>query len=142
MINKKFDRIELSDIQLHYETLIREIKTTEFKRELKFDDKSQVKEFLYDISSFANSSGGDIFYGIDEKEGLRGIPIDSLDQFVLKIEQLIRSGINPRITYRIKEYQLSNDQYVLFIRITKSSFMNKDFHILWPFTHNHKILRL
>ena len=101
MINKKFDRIELSDIQLHYETLIREIKTTEFKRELKFDDKSQVKEFLYDISSFANSSGGDIFYGIDEKEGLRGFPIDSLDQFVLKIEQLINLSGQYKIQYDI-----------------------------------------
>ena len=78
----------------------------DFKEELpgpKDDDK---REFLADVSSFANSYGGDIVFGVKEErdsEGKRtGYPeaILGLDGNVedakLRLESLVRDGLDPR----------------------------------------------
>lgn len=58
MFTKNFNSIDLNrvKIQIEFETL--ESKTLEFKEQSLVDSNGQKKEFLYDISVFANTIGG------------------------------------------------------------------------------------
>ena len=67
---------------------VSEDKHLEYKLTLpseKYDDK---KEFLADVSSFANADGGVIFYGIRAKDGIPedipGLEIDNTDKEILR----------------------------------------------------------
>src|SRR5690348_2352099 len=62
------------------------------------DDK---KELLKDVSAFANANGGHIVIGMDEAEGvafnLCGVKPPDIDAEIRRIEDIIRTGIEPRI---------------------------------------------
>lgn len=64
-----------------------------------YEDK---KEFLADVSSFANASGGHIVFGMKEQEGvaveLCGLGTINADAGILRLENLMRDGIEPRIS--------------------------------------------
>jgi predicted HTH transcriptional regulator len=47
-----------------------ENKTLDYKRDLPGQSEGEKKEFLYDASSFANTLGGDIVFGVEEQNGL------------------------------------------------------------------------
>ena len=74
--------------------------THEFKRDLPGNSEGEKLEFLYDVSSFANSSGGYVIYGLEELNGeaheLIGVA-GVADANILRLEQLANSGIEPRI---------------------------------------------
>lgn len=108
MIPKRIDQITSDDIQSLIDNGVRESKTIEYKQELPGNTEKDKKEFLADISSFANASGGTVIYGIIEArdsnnkptgtpqqaEGLGGINADSE---VRRLEQILLSGLEPRI---------------------------------------------
>ena len=88
---------------------------------------SEKKEFLADISSFANASGGDLIIGISEINdsskpyNLSGFEIDDIDKYLSIIENSIRDGIRPRIFgLTIQPILLQNKNYALIIRIPNS----------------------
>jgi hypothetical protein len=60
------------------------------------------REFLADVSSFANTAGGHLVYGISEAAGiptgLPGVVISDFDAEKLRLENLLRDGILPRIS--------------------------------------------
>ncbi len=60
MIPRSFDDIDISDIQRLIDNQVAERRTLEFKRDLPGDTKDERKEFLADVTSFANAQGGDI----------------------------------------------------------------------------------
>ena len=62
MIQKNFDDITKTDIDFLVANKIGEIKTLEYKGKLPSSQDSDKKEFLADVTSFANASGGDIVY--------------------------------------------------------------------------------
>lgn len=73
----------------------------EYKRETYGGADDQRREFLADISSFANSSGGDLIIGM---VATNGVPTE-LHPFVgdsdaekLRLEQMARDGLQPRIS--------------------------------------------
>ncbi len=87
---------------------IPENKNLEYKRDLDIKGDGETKEFLADISSFANSDGGLIICGVSEEKNENsqntGIPDeiigfsgDTIDFEILRIEGLISSCIQPRI---------------------------------------------
>lgn len=134
MIQKIFEDIRKSDIDFLIDNKIGEIKTLEYKEKLPGSQDSDKKEFLADISSFANSSGGDVIYGIKaavnengKKTGepeavipLRGI---TADEAKLQIENLIRTGIEPRIPVQVKTidgYGADEKDFVILVRIPQS----------------------
>lgn len=81
---------------------LRESKTLDFKRDLagpKDDDK---RELLADVSAFANTAGGDLVFGVDEEGGeataVPGVAPPDADAEVRRIEAVLRSGLEPRLT--------------------------------------------
>lgn len=103
-----------------------EKKDLEYKLTLpNFDNDTEKVEILADISSFANTNGGVLIYGIREEAGepkeIVGMEIEDIDKTVSRIENILRDGIKPRIpgieTHPIK---LSTGKIVLIISIPKS----------------------
>ena len=136
MINKSFPEIDLADILQLIENGIAESKTIEYKRELPNTCNEAKKEFLADVSSFANSEGGDILFGIEAESGipikLSNLDIADNDKALLQYESIIRDGIAPRIKCEIKIID-TNDLKVLLIRIYKS--WNKPHRVEYKNTH-------
>ena len=131
MIEKPIDELCFSDLGRLIENRVRECKTVEYKRELPGMKDSDKKEFLGDIASFANASGGYIFFGIDEERDDKGKPTGlpkdavgvgktNLDGEMRRLENLIRDGIAPRIWgVRLRAVE-SEDRAVLAAWIPQS----------------------
>ena len=80
---------------------------------------------MADFSSFANASGGHIIYGMEEEKGIAksicGFEIENVDAFILKIENLIKDSLRPRVNNKgIKPIELENGKHTLIVRIPKS----------------------
>lgn len=99
---------------------------------IQFDYKSQLygtsdlekREFLKDVSSFANTSGGHIIIGMTENAGVPtsviGVQGD-LDLEKQRLESLLRDRMEPRISgIRMQAVALGNGRYALVIRVPKS----------------------
>lgn len=125
MINKNIEEITEKDLLELIDRQEVEGKTIEYKQSLPGNSEKIIKELLADISSFANSSGGDIVYGMAEDKGipktLIGLDIDNFDEEKLRLENLVRGGIEPRIpSLVIHQVPLSNSKLAIVIRISKS----------------------
>jgi hypothetical protein len=126
MIEKEIDKIKEENLQVLIDNSVFEAKTIEYKRELppKLDKEKKI-EFLADVSSFANAGGGDLIYGITAENGipksLDGLIIDDIDGEILRLENMIRTGIEPRIpAVRTQPVPLKNSNVAVVIRIPKS----------------------
>jgi hypothetical protein len=125
MIKKSFDKITKEDVEFLLSNETPESKTMEYKLILPKNSDVAKKEFLADISSFANASGGDILYGVSEKEGipieLPGLEKINLDQEQLRIENMIRDNVEPRIPgVRVRGIDGFAKGPVLHIRVPNS----------------------
>ena len=127
MIPIDLDQIREENLQALIDNKVVERKTIEYKQALPSNSDKDKKEFLADVSSFANASGGDLVYGIteDKKTGtpksLEGLTVENVDQEILKLESMIRDGIKPRIpSVSIRSIPLKNAKTALLIRIPKS----------------------
>src|SRR2546423_9625998 len=92
--------ISEGDLRALIEGVAAESLTIEYKRDsYGTDDRSKV-EFLADVSSLANTRGGDLIIGIDATAGvpteLSPLTADA-DAERLRFEQMARSGLEPRI---------------------------------------------
>jgi len=125
MIAKSVDQITEEYLQALKDNSVSEGKTIEYKQSLPSKSDSGKKEFLADVSSFANASGGDLIYGVSESKGIitviDGLEVDDIDQEISRLENIIRTGIEPRTpSYRIQPVELKNSKYVLIIRVRQS----------------------
>ena len=84
MINKHLDKIDISDLKQLQSNAVSEGKTIEYKKLLPTNSYADRKEFLADISSFSNASGGDLIFGILEENGspksIDGLEIENVDE--------------------------------------------------------------
>ena len=124
MINKRLQQINKEDLERLIQNSIVEGKTIDYKIILSLSTDKEKGEFLADVSSFANTSGGDLIFGIKEENGapksIDGIFLENIDSEKLKIESIIRDGIEPRIQTDIHIVDVDNQKIVLIIRIHKS----------------------
>ncbi len=127
MIAKEIDQIKEEDLQTLIDNSVSERKTIEYKQALPGNPDSEKIKFLASVSSFANASGGDLIFGITEDrrtgtpKSLEGLSIDNIDQEILRLENMIRDGIQPRtLSVIIQPIPLKNSRIALIIRVPKS----------------------
>jgi hypothetical protein len=122
--NLAFESISENDLREQISSGVPEGILVDYKRDMYGRSDADAKEFLKDVSSFANSAGGHLIIGLDEAAGIpTGIaPLSGdADQDLQRLENLARDGIEPRISgLRIKTVSVSSGGYVLVLRIPKS----------------------
>lgn len=101
LIEKPFDKLSFADVEALVAAARPEDRRIEFKRDLPAGSDAGKKEFLADISSLANTLGGDLIFGIVETAGVAsavlGVSPADADAEILRLENLVRDGIQPRI---------------------------------------------
>ncbi len=124
MIGKKLSEVGISDILALITNSVSEGKTIDFKGMYCLDSPRQKWEFLADISSFANTSGWNLIFGIKEDEGIAKeitpFEIDDIDAEKQKIESIVRDGISPRINIDPQFIEVESNKFILVIWISKS----------------------
>jgi hypothetical protein len=132
MLPIRFEDISSADILRLIQDKVSEHKTLEYKQRLSTGTGDEKAEFLADISSFANASGGDIIFGIsddrDENGMATGIPADIVPLVIgnpasecARIEQLIETGIQPKIpVVHVKAVAIPEHGLVIVVRVGKS----------------------
>jgi predicted HTH transcriptional regulator len=66
MIAPTLNQIDESAIEALKTNAVSERKTLEYKSQLPGGTDAEKKEFLADISTFANTRGGDVVFGVEE----------------------------------------------------------------------------
>src|SRR6267154_4318559 len=100
-------------------------KAIDYKRDRVSKTDTDKQEFLYDISSFANTPGGHLIFGMDEEGGaptkLVGISDINPDEEILRLEGMARDGIRPPIVgLQTAAVTLANSNTAIVMRIHKS----------------------
>ena len=132
MINKRFEAINKTDIEALILNEVAESRTLEYKEKLPGNSDDEKKEFLKDVSAFANTSGGDILYGISEQRdsngkttGLpdqtKGLSSINSDTEIRRLDSILQDGIEPRIPgAQIKAVDGFADGAAIVVRVPKS----------------------
>lgn len=107
MFTKPIGDLTANDIQQLVRDGIRENRSLDYKRDLPGNAPKDKKEFLYDATSFANAAGGFLVFGIGDEKGpdgkstglpsIEGLKNFNEDQEVLRLEQLLRAGVQERV---------------------------------------------
>jgi hypothetical protein len=131
MIERALEAIGPEDLRQPQANRVPESQTLEYKQLLPRGTDGDRKEFLGDVSSFANAIGGDLVYGVTEvrEDGkATGIPetVDGLadvnpDAEGLRLESMLRDGIAPRLSnVRLRWVPGFSEGPVLIIRVARS----------------------
>ena len=126
MIPKPIKEIKKEDIEMLIENRIPEGKTIDYKQKLSIESNEDKKEFYKDVSSFANAEGGDIIYGLTEEnrfpKEIIGIEIENLDKTLLKLLNMIKSGIEPTLIPQpeFNALEIEANKFILVLRVYKS----------------------
>lgn len=101
MLNQPIETIDEAALAELVINQVAERRDLEFKRDLPGRNDEQVKEFLADVTSIANAQGGDLIFGIADEEGvavgLPGVAVENVDQEMLRLENIIRTSVDPRL---------------------------------------------
>lgn len=121
--------VRLADItREHLKSLVdnevREARRIDYKLAVGSNDEAR-REFLADVSSFANASGGDLLIGVAAKDGvateLAGVSGEDVDGEVLRLENIVRDGLDPRVPgIQTQAVPLGNAKSVLVLRVPRS----------------------
>lgn len=122
---KNISEINEKDLLGLIESSKREGKDIDYKLKLISNSDGDKKEFLYDVSSFANASGGHLVVGMAERDGipveLLGLKLEDIDAEILRLDNIIRDGIEPRISgLQIHPVNLMSGSVAIVIRIPRS----------------------
>ena len=126
MIAREFDAIGISDLEALVTNQVAERRTLEFKRDLPTGAERSRKEFLADVTSFANAQGGDLLFGVDAPRGIAtgitGLVVENSDQELLRWEDILLAGVEPRLPgVRLRWIDCSGGRGVMLIRIPPST---------------------
>lgn len=120
-----FDNLDEADLQELVTNQVPEGLRIEYKRDPYGNADADRREALKDVSALANAHGGHLIIGIEAQNGipvaLPGVQGLNPDDEILRMEQLIRSGIEPRIlNIRSKAVRLANGNAALALRVPRS----------------------
>ena len=101
-----------------------ESRSIDYKRTIYGNANADYSEFLADVSSFANTGGGDVVLGMDASNGIPTAitPLTvPMDAEVLRLEQAARGGLQPRIAdFSLHVVPIQGGGNVLILRIPRS----------------------
>ncbi|WP_050184067.1 AlbA family DNA-binding domain-containing protein [Domibacillus robiginosus] len=124
MIHKPFAEVTIDDIFSLKEDGIEEGKSIDFKKELNIQQAGARKEFASDVSSFANTVGGDLIIGVSEEQGvitsIEGIDVPDKDQMRQQLESSLRDLVAPQIMGVDIDFYPVGEKFILHIRIPQS----------------------
>jgi len=122
--------VTLRDIESLLDDAIPEGKEIDYKRDMyRFNDlepnrSKQTEEFLKDVSSFANTIGGDLIIGVDEAGGVPtaicGFEEADPDDMKNRLSQLLQTWLEPRIAFSMHSIPHSAGRIILIIRVLQS----------------------
>lgn len=123
MLNKPLS--ELSPIDFEALVGLSESRYLDFKSAPVGNSYEERREFLADVSVFANASGGDIVFGVIEQDGAAsaatGITVTDADKEKLRLGELIRSALEPRLTdFDIEWVPINGNFGYLVVRVPLS----------------------
>ena len=99
---KPANQISEADLLALIEAKTSEGKEIDYKKELPGPSDRDRREYLYDVSSFANTLGGYLIFGMDEAAGVAteipGLAGINPDNEIRRLEEMARDGIRPPIT--------------------------------------------
>lgn len=126
MLLSKLDDIDRTILQRVCDENWEESSKLDFKRELPNKSESGKKEFAKDVCAMANADGGDLIYGIEEKEGvaknlkLISFEEESPDAAKQRLIQTLNSRLEPTLTgIQFKTVDLEKG-YILLVRVPQS----------------------
>ena len=132
-----------ADLQSLVDDAVTEGREIGSKAQLPGNSDSDKGGFLFDVSSFANRISGDLVFGVTECNGVAkhvfGVDLLNLDATKLRLENLVRDGIHPRIipNITIHTVSLANSKNVLIVRVPRKfgvasrSYCRRRFSILF-----------
>lgn len=125
LLAKQIEQITEADLQSLVTSRVPESQLIDYKQTTVGNSDKDRYEFLADVSSFANSSGGEIIFGIVETNGLPsqicGLNVASGDQEILRLEQMARTGIRPPIHgIATRAIPVGVGSFAILMRIPKS----------------------
>jgi len=102
MLPRKLEDLTHADLEALVSGSVSEGKRLDFKSELPARKPEDAREFAADVASFANAEGGDIVFGVVEKASVAvsvpGISSSDLDADIRRLEQIVQSSIEPRVS--------------------------------------------
>lgn len=120
-----FAQASEADILRMVENSVRETARLDYKLGLPGNADKDKREFLRDVSAFANAEGGDLLFGIREVDGVAtevvGLDPGGIDDAIQKFTSRARDSINPRVLrLRMRGVELTSGRWVLHIRVNRS----------------------
>lgn len=125
MIERTLDDIDAADLTRLVEVGRPEGRRLDYKLTLPGRGDTDTKEFLADITALANTDGGDLIYGVRDVDGVAtevvGLSSEGLDGEILRLENLVRDGVDPRVPrVRFHVTPLAEDRVALIARVGAS----------------------
>jgi hypothetical protein len=124
LTNKALESVTADDLQELIDNAVAEGKAIDYKETLPGNTDDNKKEFLADVTSFANTAGGHLIFGMREKASVptEFTPIAGMDidREPLRLLNLIRDGMQPRMPApAIQLVPLPGGGHALVIRIPR-----------------------
>lgn len=127
LFGRPLESITEQDLQVLIDDEVPEGKSIDYKLEVNLKKDDDKKEFLADVTSFANTAGGHLLIGVrpdgDRAKELVGIGMapEEQDRMKQQIENLLRDSIDPRLPLVQQRFvPLASGKHVLVLRIEQS----------------------
>jgi hypothetical protein len=122
---KQIEEISIEDINTLINDQVRESTHIEYKSILPDQSQQSKHKYLAQVTSFANSGGGFLLFGIEEDAGLPtkiiGVELPDPDKASLALDHSMLNGISPRIpNVKIRSIEISKEKFIFIVRIGKS----------------------
>jgi hypothetical protein len=125
LTNKGLDQIREADLSDLISAGVSEGLLYEYKSEMYGNSDAEVKEYLKDLSSLANMSGGHLIIGMEEIGGvataIKALLRPDADKEIQRLENLARDGLEPRIVgVQMRAIPIVSGGFVVVVRVPKS----------------------